>query len=179
MSQDREKVPTALYRLFGEGDSRVYIGVAKSFGKRWQQHAHSQPWWPEVRRQTIDWYPDRDSAEAAEAAAIKAEHPKYNVMHNRGVAAKSPKGHETDRMLGGAVRSLRAQHRVSQAVVAELMRGNGHQWYQNTVVRVERGERTLAVSEAIDLAAIYGVSLDELVVMAYGRRAPVEMAAAA
>lgn len=76
------KVPTALYRLFGEGDALLYIGIAKTFGTRWHQHAHVQTWWPEVRRQTIDWLPDRPSAEEAEESAIKAEHPKYNIMHN-------------------------------------------------------------------------------------------------
>ena len=178
MSQDQEQTPTALYRLFGDNDARVYIGVAKTFGVRWQRHAHSQPWWPEVRRQTIDWYPDRDSAEAAEAAAIKAERPKYNFMHNRGVATKSPKGRKADLLVGRAVRNLRAEHRVSQAVVAELMRANGHQWYQNTVVRVERGERTLGFREAADLADMFGASLGEIATMAWGERLPYVAAAA-
>jgi excisionase family DNA binding protein len=74
--------PTALYRLFGDDDALLYIGVAKTFGVRWHQHEQSQPWWPEVRRQTIDWHPDREDAEDAERAAIKAERPKYNVVHN-------------------------------------------------------------------------------------------------
>lgn len=74
--------PTALYRLFGDDDVLLYIGVAKTFGVRWHQHTQSQPWWPEVRRQTIDWHPSRAAAEDAERAAIKAERPKYNVVHN-------------------------------------------------------------------------------------------------
>ena len=82
MSGGEKKVPTALYRLFGDDDALLYIGIAKTFGKRWHQHAQVQPWWPEVRRQAIDWFPDRPSAESAEAPAIKAERPKYNIMHN-------------------------------------------------------------------------------------------------
>jgi predicted GIY-YIG superfamily endonuclease len=172
-----DQVPTALYRLFGDGDSRVYIGIAKNFGKRWQEHARSQPWWPEVRRQTIDWYPDRDTAEAAEEAAIKAEHPKYNLMHNRGVAAKSPRAREDDRLLGAAIRRLRTGRRMSQAVLAEYMRAGGHQWYQNTVVRVERGQRTLGFREAIDVAEIFGTSHGELAAMTWGAGSPLAVAA--
>jgi excisionase family DNA binding protein len=74
--------PTALYRLFGDDDVLLYIGVAKTFGHRWHQHEQSKPWWPEVRWQTIDWHPSREAAEDAERAAIKAGQPKYNVVHN-------------------------------------------------------------------------------------------------
>lgn len=80
MSEDQ--VPTALYRLFGDDDVLLYIGISDTFGRRWNQHAQSQSWWPEVRRQAVDWHPTRDDAEAAEEAAIKAEKPRYNIMHN-------------------------------------------------------------------------------------------------
>lgn len=76
--------PTALYRLFGEGDVLLYIGISNSFGRRWHQHEQAKPWWHKVRRQTIDWCPSREEAEAAEEAAIKAERPRYNVVHNTG-----------------------------------------------------------------------------------------------
>lgn len=77
-----DAVPTALYRLLGDEDALLYIGIAKHFGRRWHQHAQAQPWWPEVKRQTVDWYPSRPEALAAEAAAIRAESPRYNVVHN-------------------------------------------------------------------------------------------------
>jgi hypothetical protein len=77
-----DAVPTAVYRLFGGDDLLLYIGVAKYFGRRWHQHAQAQPWWPEVRRQAVDWYPSRAEALAAETSAIKAEFPRYNVAHN-------------------------------------------------------------------------------------------------
>jgi hypothetical protein len=64
---------TALYR--------VYDGISKDFGSRWKTHARNQPWWPEVRHQTVTWYDSRKEAEAAETAAIKAEQPKYNIAH--------------------------------------------------------------------------------------------------
>ncbi len=73
---------TTLYRIWGEADLLLYIGISKDFGQRWKQHAKLQPWWPEKRRLTADkLYPSRPEAEAAEEAAIKAERPKYNKKH--------------------------------------------------------------------------------------------------
>lgn len=72
---------TALYRMFGAEDLLIYVGISKDFGRRWAQHAVVQPWYPEIQRQTVDWYPSRDEAEAAEIAAIKVEQPKYNKQH--------------------------------------------------------------------------------------------------
>jgi hypothetical protein len=77
-------ISTALYRLFGADGELLYIGISDAFGRRWRDHAMSKPWWPDVRRQAIDWHPSREDAEAAEKAAIKAERPKYNVAHNFG-----------------------------------------------------------------------------------------------
>ncbi len=73
---------TALYRIWGEADLLLYIGISNSFGKRWKDHAKRQPWWDEMRRLSADaWYDSRPEAEAAEEAAIKAEGPKYNKVH--------------------------------------------------------------------------------------------------
>ena len=72
---------TALYRMFDAESVLIYIGISKHFGVRWAEHAAAQPWWHEVQRQTVDWYPSREEAALAEVIAIKAEKPKYNVMH--------------------------------------------------------------------------------------------------
>lgn len=73
---------TALYRVYGEADLLLYIGVSNDFGRRWREHAKKQPWWNERRRMTVDeWFGSRPEAEAAETAAIKAEKPKYNKRH--------------------------------------------------------------------------------------------------
>ncbi len=64
---------TAVYRVFAADETLLYVGVAKSFARRWSQHAAAKPWWPDVQRQTVDWYPDRDTALAAETAAIRTE----------------------------------------------------------------------------------------------------------
>lgn len=165
-----DAIPTALYRLFGDGDSRLYIGISDTFGRRWQQHAHSQPWWPEVRRQSIDWYPDRQRAEDAEEKAVRSERPRYNVTYNLDVAgqrpvAQHPRIREVVRRHGALARRLRREHRVSQAALAASMRAMDWPWHQTTVVRVEQGEREMSIGEAIDLAGLYGMSFGEFVEM--------------
>ena len=71
--------PTALYRIYGDADLLLYIGISDDFGRRWKEHAKKQPWWGEMRRLAADeWFDDRKDAEAAEEAAIKTEKPKYN-----------------------------------------------------------------------------------------------------
>jgi predicted GIY-YIG superfamily endonuclease len=78
---------TAVYRVYGDTDDLLYVGVAKSFGRRWSQHSSAKPWWAEVRRQTVDWFPTRQAALNAEATAIRDERPRYNT-----VAALLPNG---------------------------------------------------------------------------------------
>lgn len=74
---------TALYRVFGDADLLLYIGISKDFGRRWRDHARKQPWWGEMRRLSVDaWYASREEARAVEAVAIKAEKPKYNKKHS-------------------------------------------------------------------------------------------------
>lgn len=70
---------TGLYRLFAADDTVLYVGVAKRFGRRWEQHAKARPWWPHVDHQTVYWYPAREDALLAEKAAIEAERPVYNI----------------------------------------------------------------------------------------------------
>lgn len=161
---------TALYRMFDDDGALLYIGVAAVFGKRWTEHAHSQSWWGEVRRQMVEWYPDRDSAEDAEEEAIGAEHPRYNITHNQEKAGRrnfpqGPRVLEARVVHGELLRKLRRKSRISQAEVAAQMRAMDWHWYQNTVHKVEHGERGLEFLEAIDLATLYGVSLAEFTEM--------------
>ena len=73
---------TALYRIRGEGNELIYIGItAPGIPFRWNGHQAVQPWWDEVRSLTVEWYETRVEAEAAERAAILAEQPKYNVTY--------------------------------------------------------------------------------------------------
>jgi predicted GIY-YIG superfamily endonuclease len=73
----------ALYRLFGADGTLLYTGVALQPFARMGQHRREKSWWGEVATVTIEHHDSRADALAAERAAIKAEKPLYNVVHNR------------------------------------------------------------------------------------------------
>jgi predicted GIY-YIG superfamily endonuclease len=75
--------PTALYRLYGHDSELLYVGITEAPARRMAHHADTQPWWPEVVRKTMAWYPTRSEADEAETAAIDAEKPKYNLKKSK------------------------------------------------------------------------------------------------
>jgi predicted GIY-YIG superfamily endonuclease len=122
---------TAVYRVFDIADTLLYIGIAKNFGRRWEHHASVQPWWPEVARQTVEWHPDRDTAEAIEKDAIKAEGPRYNKIH----AVKPPRPPKPERPKIVVMLTTPSRYRSTSQVAAladttrytverEIARGN-------------------------------------------------------
>jgi hypothetical protein len=72
---------TAVYRIRGEAEVLLYIGVTNNVVIRWNGHQAVQPWWDELRSLTVEWFDSREEALAAEKAAILAEQPKYNVTY--------------------------------------------------------------------------------------------------
>lgn len=120
-----DAVPTALYRLFGDGDLLLYIGISDTFGRRWNQHAQSQSWWPEVRRQSVDWYQSRPEAETAEEAAIKAEGPRHNIMHNPAHVPSVPQGRTPREVFRQRERDPRqvSDHDIKQMFLLAAMGG--------------------------------------------------------
>lgn len=79
---------TALYRLLGQAEALLYIGIADDPRQRMRGH-HDKPWWPEVKQVEIAWYETREAADSAETLAIAAENP----IHNK---AKRPPGWVAD-----------------------------------------------------------------------------------
>lgn len=79
LPQRKPPRPTTLYRLFAQGGTLLYIGIGGNPGRRFEQHAADKPWWSEVSRVTVEHFPDRPDALAAELNAIRKESPKYNV----------------------------------------------------------------------------------------------------
>jgi hypothetical protein len=69
---------TALYRLYGSEGQLLYLGIAAIPEHRWKLHADRQPWWHLVARKTVEWYPDRAAAKAAEVRLTADEQPLYN-----------------------------------------------------------------------------------------------------
>jgi len=83
--------PTSLYRFYDVDGTLLYIGITNQRHWRFQQH-EGKEWWPQVATATVTHYLTRSEAQCAEAAAISAEHPVYNVVGNH-----AP-GHITSRL---------------------------------------------------------------------------------
>jgi hypothetical protein len=75
---------TALYRIWGNEGQLLYVGISKSALSRLGQHLAEKSWAADIVNVTIETYPTRELAAAAEIAAIKTEKPLHNVTHNDG-----------------------------------------------------------------------------------------------
>jgi predicted GIY-YIG superfamily endonuclease len=75
---------TTLYRFYNTDDELLYVGISEKGPERWKAHRKDKPWWTDVARTTTEHYDTRQLALDAERAAIIAEHPKHNVVHNQG-----------------------------------------------------------------------------------------------
>jgi prevent-host-death family protein len=73
---------TALYRLYDDAEVLLYIGISHQPEVRFEQHAKLKDWWPQVTRRDVQWFDDRPSAAAAEAAAIRSEDPEHNGTYS-------------------------------------------------------------------------------------------------
>lgn len=76
--------PHALYRFYDAGGLLLYIGVTLDPGARWKSHRKDRPWWHHVAQVTLEVHSSRLAVLEAERAAILAEKPLHNVVHNRG-----------------------------------------------------------------------------------------------
>lgn len=70
-----------LYRAFNRDGDLLYIGSSVQIDGRMRQHYLNAPWWFVASRFTFEAYPDEASAREAEATAIAAEHPRWNIRH--------------------------------------------------------------------------------------------------
>lgn len=77
-----------LYR-FWAGDDLLYTGISNCLPRRLEEHSGfgsygevRKSWWEEATHVTLEHYASRSSVLKAEAAAIRSEHPRYNIQHN-------------------------------------------------------------------------------------------------
>lgn len=70
-----------LYRYFDRYNHLLYVGITGSGSGRMHGHSSSSRWWGKVHHSTFKHYRTRELAAAAEIEAIKAERPRYNIMH--------------------------------------------------------------------------------------------------
>lgn len=73
---------TDLYRHFNLEGELLYVGISINAFERYKQHAIEKDWFDSVINMTVERFSTRQQALEAEKAAIKAEKPKYNVVHN-------------------------------------------------------------------------------------------------
>ena len=71
----------ALYRHFSKNGTLLYVGISSSHLSRLQTHAENAHWRDMIASVTIEKYPDRESAHAAEVKAIQTENPLFNKQH--------------------------------------------------------------------------------------------------
>jgi len=74
---------TALYRLFDDDESLLYVGISQDPTVRWRQHVGNKPWASQVVMRVIEWYESRSAALLAEIRAIRTEHPLHNIVRYR------------------------------------------------------------------------------------------------
>jgi hypothetical protein len=72
--------PETLYRFRDAGGALLYVGITRNPWARFAHHAKTKPWWREMATIQVEHYPDRESVQIAEAEAIRAEGPRYNVI---------------------------------------------------------------------------------------------------
>jgi predicted GIY-YIG superfamily endonuclease len=75
--------PTALYRLYDANNALLYLGITWDPDWRMKGHLLDKEWMHLVVRRTVEWYPDRPSALAAEAAATETEKPLHDSSWRR------------------------------------------------------------------------------------------------
>ena len=85
-------------------------------------------------------------------------------MYRQHVAEYSrPWVHEADARFAQRVKAERERRRISQTqLVTALAAKNGIRWHQSTMTKVEAGERPVRLMEALALASVLGMPLDDL-----------------
>jgi predicted GIY-YIG superfamily endonuclease len=72
--------PAYVYRAFDAEGLLLYVGCTKNVATRLVQHRSQSTWTPYLDHYTSEFYPDRESALAAEAEAIRTERPFFNCQ---------------------------------------------------------------------------------------------------
>lgn len=90
MSHRPDNEPTALYRLYDADDNLLYLGISFDPEARWEQHKNDKHWAHQVVRRTVEWYPTRGEALAAEERATAAEKPRHDSSWRKTAAGDRP-----------------------------------------------------------------------------------------
>ena len=144
---------TAVYKHFHAGDVLAYVGCSKNPDARHDQHLASSPWFLDVVRTEVTWFPSRKEALAAEAAAIAAEKPLFNKVHKA-------KDAEPAISQGWFRLGLKAQIDACDTTVAEISRKTGVSRDVINKLPAREGAST-TVENAVALAAFFGAQVED------------------
>lgn len=97
MPASRPDRPHAVYRHFDKRDVLLYVGCTYAPERRWKSHYGR--WKTYVVRTAVEWFGDRRTALAVESAAIREEHPLFNLDHN--MASPSPVQRDYEDLVAG------------------------------------------------------------------------------
>lgn len=125
---------TTLYRAFDCDGALLYVGIADDWLSRWRAHRKESAWFGDVASVKVEDFDSRPEAESAERAAIRAERPKWNVMHN---TRKPPRMYEV------MVRCDVCGHHID----------NGDGWITVDAPKAYRAENAYVATMPRDLAA--------------------------
>lgn len=70
----------AVYRFFDARGRLLYVGRSANPKRRFAKHAAEQPWWHEVDRWQVEWFPDGAAAAVEETQRIRRDEPLYNIV---------------------------------------------------------------------------------------------------
>lgn len=68
----------AVYRMYSAAGRLLYVGMTGNLSSRLASHVEKR-WFPLVNTIRLEWFLTRSDAEAAEARAIRDEHPQINI----------------------------------------------------------------------------------------------------
>lgn len=69
-----------IYRFYAADGALLYIGQSTKAYERVRQHAKGKDWFPEASSVTFERVPAAEVLRR-EAEAIRAERPRYNIVH--------------------------------------------------------------------------------------------------
>jgi predicted GIY-YIG superfamily endonuclease len=104
--------PHVLYRMFDANEQLLYIGLTNNPKGRFGRHRDTKDWFAQVSRIQLEIFDSRQELVDAERAAIAAEKPLHNIVHNREALAEQEEAEffeeedYEDRLMGVALSRL-------------------------------------------------------------------------
>lgn len=122
---------TALYRHFDDGGQLLYVGISLNAIGRLVQHRQSSHWANQIAKMTVEYYPTRTEALAAEVKAIREERPLHNIVHS-GAEKQQPFKLNRDFVKAQFAEIARAEHarRVEEEEAEEKARSDAPKVYK-------------------------------------------------